>query len=92
MPVVTLGVAPISIIEANEKRKLLTLTNTHASAIAYISDKPQPNALTAKWVLYSQETLIFDGQGDFPDRAYYGISDTATTNIQVGFQNEEKRS
>jgi len=90
MPVVTLGVAPISIIEADEKRKLLTLTNTHASAIAYISDKGQPNALTAKWILYPLETLIFDGQGDFPARAYFGVSDTATTVLQVGFQNEEK--
>jgi len=89
MPVVTLGVAPISIIEANEKRKLLTLTNTHASAIAYISDKGQPTTLTAKWILYPLETLIFDGQGDKPERAYYGVSDTATTNIQVGFQNEK---
>jgi len=90
MPVVTLGVAPISIIEADKKRKLLTLTNTHASAIAYISDKGQPTTLTAKWILYPLETIIFDGQGDFPARAYYGLSDTATTNIQVGFQNEEK--
>jgi len=90
MPVVTLGVAPISIIEADKKRKLLTLTNTHASAIAYISDKAGPTTLTAKWILYPLETLIFDGQGDFPARAYYGLSDTATTVIQVGFQNEEK--
>jgi len=90
MPVVTLGTAPISIIEANKKRKLLTLTNTHASAIAYISDKAGPTTLTAKWILYPLQDLIFDGQGDFPARAYYGLSDTATTNIQVGFQNEEK--
>jgi len=90
MPVVTLGVAPTTVIEANKKRKLLTLTNTHASAIAYISDKAQPTTDTAKWILYPYETLIFDGQGDFPARAYFGCSDTATTVIQVGFQNEEK--
>jgi len=90
MPVVTLGVAPTSIIEADKKRKLFTLTNTHASAIAYISDKGQPTTLTAKWILYPLETLIFDGQGDFPARAYFGVSDTATTVIQVDFQNEEK--
>jgi hypothetical protein len=89
MPVVTLGTAPTTVIEANKKRKLLTMTNTHASAIAYISDKAQPNADTAKWILYPYETLIFDGQGDFPERAYFGVSDTATTVLQVGFQNEE---
>jgi len=90
MPVETLGLAPTTIITANKKRKLLTLTNTHASAIAYISDKGQPNAFTAKWIIYPLETLIFDGQGDFPARAYFGCSDTATTVLQVGFQNEEK--
>jgi len=90
MPIVTLGTDPTTIIEANKKRKLLSLTNTHASAIAYISDKAGPTTLIAKWILYPLETIIFDGQGDFPARAYYGLSDTATTNIQVGFQNEER--
>jgi len=90
MPVVTLGVAPTTIIEANEKRKLLTLTNTHASAIAYISDKAQPTTETAKWILYPLETIFFRKTSSFPERAYFGVSDTATTVIQVGFQNEEK--
>ena len=90
MPVRTLGVDPTWIIRANKKRKLLTLTNTHATAIAYISDKAQPTTDTAKWILYPYETLIFDGQGDFPARAYFGVSDTADTVLQVGFQNEEK--
>ena len=85
----TLGTSSEKIIEANEKRKLLTFTNDHASAIVYLSDEPNPSSTNAKWILYPYETLIFDGEGDKPERAIFGISDTASTNIVVGFQNEE---
>jgi len=90
MPVVTLGVAPTTIIAADKKRKLLTLTNNHASAIVYLDSKAGPSAADCKWVLYPYETLIFDLPTDHPERALFGVSDTATTPVVVGFQNEEK--
>ena len=90
MPVLTVGTSATKLIEFNKKRKLLTFTNDHDTAKIYLSDEPDPSSTVAKWILLPKETLIFDGQGDFPERAYYGISDTATTTIVVGYQNEEE--
>jgi len=90
MPVVTLEVAPTTVIEANKKRTLLTLTNNHATAIVYLDSKAGPTAANCKWILYPYETLIFDLPTDHPERALFGVSDTATTPVIVGFQNEEK--
>lgn len=85
---VTLGTTPSTIIKDNPRRKVLSITNTHASAIVYIDTKGQPEAATAKWILYPHETLFFDNPRDHPERAFFGVSDTASTVIQVGFVNE----
>lgn len=90
MPIETLETSPTEIIEFNKKRKLLTVTNNDPAAIIYLSDIADPSTTDAKWILYPYETIIFDGQGDKPERALYGVSDTASTSIVVGFQNEEK--
>ena len=90
MPIVTVGTSVVKIVIFNPKRKLLTLTNDHASAKVYISDESNPHASDAKWIILPKETLIFDGVGDFPERAYYAISDTTSTTVVVGYQNEEK--
>ena len=90
MPVLSIGTSAEKIIESNKKRKLFTVTNDHDTAKVYISDEPDPSATDAKWILLPKETLIFDGEGDFPERAYYAISDTASTTLIVGYQNEEK--
>jgi len=90
MVVVTLGVASLTIVEADPNRKTLSITNTHAANIAYISDKATVTAALAKWILYPYETLIFDTPRDHPERAYYGLASAVTTNVQVGFSNEEK--
>lgn len=90
MPIETLGISPSKIIESDKKRKLLTVTNIHATAIVYLSDRANPSVTNAKWILYPYETLIFNGQGDFPDRVLFGVSDTASTSVMVGFQNAEK--
>lgn len=87
---VTVGTAPMTIIEANKKRVLLTITNDHSSAIVYLDNKAQPSTTRAKWILYPYETLIFDLKTDHPERALFGVSDTASTNVVLGFQNEEK--
>lgn len=89
MPHVTLGTTPSKIVEDNPRRKSLSITNDHASAIVYIDNKAQPSTSKSKWILYPYETIIFDSPNDFPERALYGVSDTASTNIVVGFQNEE---
>ena len=89
MPILTIGTSAALIVKYNKKRKLLTLTNDHASAKVYLSDQVKPTTANAKWILLPGETLIFDGQGDFPERAYYAISDTASTTVVVGYQNEE---
>ena len=80
----------MKVAEYNNRRKLLTFTNDDLSAKIYLSDEPNPHASDAKWILLPKETLIFDGQGDFPERAIFAISDTASTVLVVGFQNEEK--
>ena len=78
------------IIGFDKRRKVLSITSDHVSAKVYLDDAPGPSTSNAKWILLPKETLIFDGQGDFPERAYFGISDTASTTLVVGFQNEEK--
>jgi len=90
MPVFDLGTTALKLIGYNKRRKLLTVTNDDTAAKVYLSDEANPSATNAKWILLPNETLIFDGQGDFPERAIYGISDTAHTTLVVGFQNEEK--
>lgn len=90
MPVLSIGTTAALLIESNKRRKLLTFTNDHDTAKVYLSDESKPTTTDAKWILLPKETLIFDGQGDFPERGIYGISDTASTTVIVGYQNEEK--
>lgn len=89
MPIISLGTTSQKILEHDKKRKLASFTNDDLSAKVYLSDEPNPSSSDAKWILLPKETLIFDGQGDFPERAVYGVSDTASTVLVVGFQNEE---
>jgi len=91
MGVVTLGVASLTIVIHNSNRYTLSITNTHAANIVYISDKATVTAATAKWILYPYETLIFDTIRDRPERAYYGLASAANTDIQVGWQNAKER-
>ncbi len=90
MPVLSLGTTAAKIVGFDHRRKVLSITNDHVTAKVYLSDEPSPSATKAKWILLPKETIIFDGQGDFPDRAIFGISDTASTTLVVGFQNAEK--
>ena len=90
MPILSIGTTVALIVRFNKKRKLLTITNDHDTAKVYLSDQVKPTTSVAKWILLPKETIIFDGQGDFPERAYYAISDTASTTVVVGYQNEEK--
>lgn len=91
MVMVTIGTSPTTLIKANKKRKTLSITNSHNAAIAYIDDKAGPTSTNAKWILYPRQTLILlKADGDFPERNFFAVSDTASTIMVVGFQNEAK--
>jgi len=90
MPALVVGQTSITLVPDNPRRKVLSVTVNHASAIIYISDKPSVRASTSKWILYPYETWILDLPQDHPERAYYIISDTVGTSVIVGWINEEK--
>lgn len=77
------------IAEHNKNRTLLTIANDHASAKIYVDDKPSVGSTDAKFIVQPKETLIFDGRGDYPNRAYWAVSDTASTTVIVGDQYKE---
>jgi len=90
MGVITLGVATLPLVIANPNRKTLSITNTHAANIVYISDKGTVTADNVKWILYPYETLIFDTERDKPERPYYGLASAANTDVVVGWQNAKE--
>lgn len=92
MPILSIGTTAEKLIEANKKRTTLTIANDHTTAKLYVSDKPDPDASAkAKWIVWPQMAVTFHKLlGDFPERAYYGISDTASTTVIVGGSYKER--
>lgn len=94
MTVFSIGTTQVKIAVNNKNRTLLTITNDHATAKLYVDEKEGISSSFCEWVVLPKETLIFDGQGDYPDRAYWAISDTASTTVIVGgqYKDEKERS
>lgn len=91
MTVYSIGTTAEQIAEFNKNRTHLSIANDNASAKLYVDDKESVGSTDCKWIIFPKETQIFDGQGDFPERAYWAISDTASTTVIVGEQHEETR-
>lgn len=79
----------VQIADHNKNRTLLVITNLDSSAIGYIDEFPNVQSVNAKFVVFPRETLILDGVGDYPDRAYWMIMDTTGCEVQVGEQLKE---
>ena len=79
---ITIGTSESKIIDRNNKRTVLTIQNTHASAIIKISSINGKSSIGIR--IYPKDMIILQAvDGDRPDLPYYAISDTATTIVNL---------
>lgn len=95
MPVVIVGTTPVTLIEADSKRKFVSFQNTSSlgTNYIYVDDKPGPvKDVQQKWRLVPGDPPIFITRDiGFPERAFYGVASQASARLVVGFQNEEEK-
>lgn len=80
---VVAGTAKVTLVEANPSRTALLISNTHATAIAYVTDDSDVTAVTGFPIFSQQSVLLTVMDGVDITKRIIVISDTATTNMQV---------
>lgn len=89
---VTVGTAQVTLCNFNEKRTAILVTNTHATAIVYLSDEDSVTTTDGE-PLYPKQTKAFsESEGYDPKSRHVAISDTAGVTVMVNEQFLEKPS
>lgn len=80
---VSVGVAEAKLVDADLSRTALAIVNNHASAILYISDVKGVSTGNGFAIQPKTTIALSTEEGYDVGKAFYGISDTALTDIRI---------
>ena len=80
---VTAGTTKVTLVERNEARSALLISNAHASAIIYVSDEGDVSASDGFPIFPKTTLLLSYNEGVEVEKKIVVISDTATTYVHV---------
>ena len=80
---VTVGTAPVTLVNADPNRNALAFHNSHAAQILFVSDEPGVSATTGFFVQPTTSLLLSEIEGIDVTKKWEGVSDGAGTVVGV---------
>lgn len=80
---VTVGTAQVTLLKRDEARSAILICNTHATAIAYVSDSGSVSTTDGHAIMPKTTLLLSYTEGIEVEKKIVAISDTADTIVTV---------